>query len=155
MKRVIALLMAAVMMTGLAACGSKEEPAQAPVETPAETEAPEETQEPAEAAGDVQSLKIGVSIMELTAYTWFQGVIDGCNNWMADHGSEYGVNMEFDFEDSRSDVQTMLDNVGNMISAKCDGIILFPADASSAIPTMKEATAEDRKSTRLNSSHSN
>ena len=141
MKRVTALLLAAIMIMSLAACGSKEEPAPAPTEAPAETEAPAATEEPAEGSGDVKSLKIGVSIMELTAYTWFQGVIDGCNNWMADHGSEYGVNMEFDFEDSRSDVQTMLTNVDNMISAKCDGIILFPADASSAIPTMKEATA--------------
>ena len=93
------------------------------------------------AAAEAKEYKIGVSIMELTAYTWYQGVIDGCNNWMADHGEEYGVDFKFDFEDSRSDVQTMLTNVENMITAGSAGIILFPADASSAIPTMKENVA--------------
>ena len=32
----------------------------------------------------------------------------------------------------------MLTNLDNMQVAGCNGIILFPADASSAIPTMKE-----------------
>lgn len=91
--------------------------------------------------GDVTSYKIGVSIMELTAYTWYQGVIDGCKDWLEDNGEKYGVDFEYDFEDSSSDVQKMLTNVENMISAGCDGIILFPADSSSAIPTMKEAVS--------------
>ena len=149
MKKLIALLLAVVMLLGLVACASTadtEAPAaQTPAtQTPAET-TPEET--PAESTKDTaadaaqKDYKIGVSIMELTAYTWYQGVIDGCNNWMADHGEEYGVNFTFDFEDSRSDVQTMLTNVENMIAAGSDGIILFPADASSAIPTMKENVA--------------
>ena len=142
MKKVLALLLAATMTVGLVACGSKEA-------APDETKTPAATEETADkadeandtATGDVQNYKIGVSIMELTAYTWYQGVIDGCKQWMADNGAADKVNFEFDFEDSRSDVQTMLTNVENMISAKCDGIILFPADASSAIPTMKEAVA--------------
>ena len=51
------------------------------------------------------------------------------------------MNIKFDFEDSHSDVQTMLTNLDNMQAAGCDGIILFPADASSAIPTMKECVS--------------
>ena len=35
----------------------------------------------------------------------------------------------------------MLTNLDNMQAAGCDGIILFPADASSAIPTMKECVS--------------
>lgn len=149
MKKLIALLLAVLMLVGLVACAS-ESKTEAPAdntktETPADTktedkktdETPADTAEP-EAKKDY---KIGVSIMELTAYTWYQGVIDGCNNWMTDHGAEYDVNFTFDFEDSRSDVQTMLTNVENMIAAGSDGIILFPADASSAIPTMKENVA--------------
>lgn len=89
-----------------------------------------------------EEYKIGVSIMELTAYTWYQGVIDGCNQWAEDHGEEFGVDLKFDFEDSRSDVQTMLTNVENMRAAGSAGIILFPADASSAIPTIKECVSE-------------
>lgn len=148
MRKVLALLMAVVMTIGLVACGSdKAEPADTEAKEPA---AAEKTEEPAKAddtadasaSTDKKTYKIGVSIMELTAYTWYQGVIDGCNNWLADHGDEFGVDFEFDFEDSRSDVQTMLTNVENMASAGCDGIILFPADASSAIPTMKEFVAQ-------------
>lgn len=135
MKKVIALLLVAMMTVGLFGCGSSEEAA---TETPA-AETSENAAEESET--EKTSLKIGVSIMELTAYTWYQGVIDGCNQWLADNGEAYGVDIQFDFEDSRSDVQTMLTNVENMLSAQCDGIILFPADASSAIPTMKEATA--------------
>ena len=84
-------------------------------------------------AEDVTDYKIGVSIMELTAYTWYQGVIDGCKQWLEENGEAKGVNLDFDFEDSRSDVQTMLTNLDNMVAAGSDGIILFPADASSVI----------------------
>ena len=123
MKKFLAMLVAVMMLAMLAACGGN----------PASGSA---------SANGKTNLKIGVSIMELTAYTWYQGVIDGCNQWLADNGEEWGVDIEFTFEDSRSDVQTMLTNVENMVSAGSDGIILFPADASSAIPLMKQYTAE-------------
>lgn len=136
MKKVVVFAMVVAMAAGLAGCGNK---------ATTESTKQEETQEKTETTAttkEEKAYKIGVSIMELTAYTWYQGVIDGCNNWQADHGDEYGVKMNFSFEDSRSDVQTMLTNVENMAAAKSDGIILFPADASSAIPTMKEYTAQ-------------
>jgi ribose transport system substrate-binding protein len=82
---------------------------------------------------------VGVSIMELTAYTWYLGVIDGCKQWAADHPE---ANFNFQFEDSHSDVQTMLNNVDNLLEAGSKGIILFPADASSAIPVMKQNVAK-------------
>ena len=82
---------------------------------------------------------IGVSIMELTAYTWYLGVIDGCKQWATDHPE---ANFTFQFEDSHSDVQTMLNNVDNLLAADAKGIILFPADASSAIPTIKQNVAK-------------
>jgi ABC-type sugar transport system substrate-binding protein len=82
---------------------------------------------------------IGVSIMELTAYTWYLGVIDGCKQWAADNPQ---ANFTFQFEDSHSDVQTMLNNIDNLLAAGAKGIILFPADASSAIPTIKQNVAK-------------
>ena len=88
--------------------------------------------------GNVTNYKIGLSIMELTAYTWFQGVVEGAEQWNEENGPKYGVNFEYDVEDSRSDVQTMLQNLDNMQAAGCQGIIVGPADASSAIPTLKE-----------------
>jgi ribose transport system substrate-binding protein len=82
--------------------------------------------------------QIGVSIMELSAYTWYLGVIDGCNQWAKEHPEAGFV---FQFEDSRSDVSTMLNNIDNMVTWGAKGIILFPADASSAIPTIKQYKA--------------
>lgn len=110
------------------------EPTEEPeVEEAEPTEEPEA--EPTEEPVSEEPIKIGVSIMELSAYTWYLGVIDGCNQYVADHPE---VNFEFQFEDSRSDVQTMLNNIDNLVTAGAQGIILFPADASSAIPTMKQ-----------------
>ncbi len=83
--------------------------------------------------------KIGVSIMELSAYTWYLGVIEGANKWAAENPDAGFV---FQFEDSRSDVSNMLNNIDNLVTWGAKGIILFPADASSAIPTMKQYTAE-------------
>lgn len=84
--------------------------------------------------GAVAETKIGVSIMELTAYTWYLGVIQGCNEWAEEHPD---AEFTFQFEDSRSDVSTMLNNIDNLITGGAQAMILFPADASSAIPTMK------------------
>ncbi len=86
-----------------------------------------------------EETKIGVSIMELTAYTWYLGVIDGCEQWAKDHPDAGFV---FQFEDSRSDVSTMLANIDNLVTWGAKGIILFPADPSSAIPTMKGYIAQ-------------
>lgn len=136
MKKVLAVALVLTMILALVACGGTSSSA------PSATKAPGSgTSQPA-AGGEKTKLKIGVSIMELTAYTWYQGVVDGCKNWLAENADEYNVDIEFTFEDSRSDVQTMLTNVENMVAAGSDGIILFPADASSAIPLMKQYTAE-------------
>lgn len=86
-----------------------------------------------------EETKIGVSIMELTAYTWYLGVIDGVNQWAKENPD---ANFVFQFEDSRSDVSTMLNNIDNLLTWGAKGIILFPADASSAIPTMKQYTEQ-------------
>jgi ABC-type sugar transport system substrate-binding protein len=86
-----------------------------------------------------EGTKVGVSIMELSAYTWYLGVIDGCNQWAKDHPA---AGFTFQFEDSRSDVSTMLNNIDALITGGAEAIILFPADASSAIPTMKQYVKE-------------
>lgn len=84
---------------------------------------------------DSSATKIGVSIMELSAYTWYLGVQDGCLQWAKDNPE---ANFVFQFEDSRSDVSTMLNNIDALVTGGAKAIILFPADASSAIPTMKQ-----------------
>jgi len=130
MKRKLSFLLAALLTLSMAGgCA-------APAAQTAASAAPAAT---ATAAPAAKPVKIGVSIMELTAYTWYLGVIDGCKNWATDHPN---ANVEFQFEDSASDVSKMINNIENMITAGAQGIILFPTDASSAIPTMKQYTAK-------------
>lgn len=138
MTKKLMLLISVVVLTGMlftacqpaAEAPAAEEPA---AEEPAAEEAAAE--EPAAEEPVAEPIKIGVSIMEMTAYTWFLGAQDGCMQYVADHPE---ANFEFQFEDSRSDVQTMLNNIDNLITAGAKGIILFPADPNSAIPTMKQ-----------------
>ncbi len=127
MKKLLAIILAMVLVFGLIGCST---PATEPTDTT-------ETQPTTETEAQT-SYKIGISVMEMTAYTWYQGAIDGAKQWAEDNG----VEIEFLVEDSRSDVQTMLTNIENMVAAGCDGIILFPADASSAIPLMKTYTEQ-------------
>ena len=111
MKKLIALLLAVMMLVGLVACASTaktETPAEtANTDTPAET-TPAETTDEAPAETTKTDYKIGVSIMELTAYTWYLGVIQGCEEWAEEHPD---AEFTFQFEDSRSDVSTMLNNM--------------------------------------------
>lgn len=119
----------------LASCAPASVPATVVPATAAPAAAVPTTAAPATAAPAANGpIKIGVSIMELTAYTWYLGVEEGCKNYVKDHPE---ANFVFQFEDSRSDVQTMLNNIDNLVTAGSKGIILFPADASSAIPTVK------------------
>jgi len=143
LKKMLALILAVAMMVFIVAC-AQDAPAPAPVNTPApapedpapapEPEAPADP--PASADGPV---KIGVSIMELTAYTWYLGVIEGVEQWGRENPQ---ANFEFSFEDSRSDVPTMINNIENLILWGAQGMILFPADASSAIPLMQRYVGE-------------
>ncbi len=147
MKKFLLVLLAVLMiaMTAVGCSTPAASPSQSGADAATASEAAtapasEEASAPAEvsaASGD--STLVGVSVMELTAYTWFKGVIDGCNNWANDNPD---ANFTFQFEDSHSDVQTMLNNIDNLITAGSKGIILFPADASSAIPTMKQEAAK-------------
>jgi len=141
----LSILVVASML--LVACQPTEEPAaeeEVVEEEVAEEEVVEEeeaeVEETEEEEAEVEEpIKIGLSIMELTAYTWFLGAVDGCNQYVADHPE---ANFEFQVEDSQSDVQTMLNNIENLVTAGSKGIILFPADPTSAIPLMKQYVAD-------------
>ena len=138
MKKLLSLLLVVLMVVSLIGCAAPNEAAAKPNAAPTAVPAAAPDASP-DAAPAAKPLKVGVSIMELSAYTWYLGVIDGCKKWAADHPD---VQIEFQFEDSRSDVATMLNNIDNMITAGSEAIILFPADASSAIPSIKQYVAK-------------
>lgn len=142
MKKLIAIITALLMVTILfAGCTTTDSTTieDTTVEdSTSQDNTQDQTQEDTSEDTSEEPIKIGVSIMEMSAYTWFLGARDGCLQWAEDHPE---ANFTFQFEDSASDVSTMLNNIDNLITAGSKGIILFPADASSAIPTMKQAVA--------------
>ena len=46
---------------------------------------PEESETSGDEEGSDEPILIGVSIMEMTAYTWFLGAVDGCKQWAEEH----------------------------------------------------------------------
>lgn len=137
MKKLCAILLAVLLIAAMTVgCAPQEQAPPPVVDAPVITD----EQPPADVPEPVgEPIKIGVSIMEMTAYTWFLGAVDGCEQWAKDNPD---ANFVFQFEDSGSDVSTMLNNIDNLITAGAQGIILFPADASSAIPTIKQAVEQ-------------
>lgn len=150
-KRLLILVSVLVLASMLlSACQPAAEPPKAEEPAPAveepKAEEPPAAEEPkaeeppaAEEPKAEEPMKIGVSIMEMTAYTWFLGAQEGCEKYVKDHPE---ANFVFQFEDSRSDVQTMLNNIDNLVTWGAKGIILFPADPNSAIPTMKQYVSQ-------------
>jgi len=139
----LALILAVAMVAFIVAC-AQDAPAPAAPAAPEPAPAPEDPAPAPDAPADPppptdESVKIGVSIMELTAYTWYLGVIEGVEQWGRENPQ---ANFEFSFEDSRSDVPTMINNIENLILWGAQGMILFPADASSAIPLMQRYVGE-------------
>ena len=136
MKKIMAIVLAVLMIASFAACTGDS------ANNPTNVPSGNATTDPNTTGSEVKKFKIGLSIMELTAYTWFQGVEQGARQWLAENGAAKGVDLEFQVEDSHSDPQTMLNNIENLTTAGCNGIILAPADPSSAIPLMKEKVAQ-------------
>ena len=81
MKKIIALLLAMIMVLALAACAAKTEPAQA--ETTAETTAPAETTETTETAAPADGFKVAISLAEYNEWNkLYEAVIkEKCDEW--------------------------------------------------------------------------
>ena len=136
MKKRIALLLAAVMVLGLAACGGKtEEPAASePVQTEEapEAEASGEETPAAEPAGDGSLAKVAFITQSLAnpsqAYAWKL-----IQQYAADYGFEVTV------FDEDYDAQNGVAAIGTCVSQGYVGIMINPTDPSAMIPAIQEA----------------
>ncbi len=81
------------------------------------------------AAGD--QTVIGGAIMNL-GWPWYQGAIDGMNNYAA----KSGKNLKLQFEDGKFDINTQITQLENMAQLGAKGIVVFPVDGKAIIPTM-------------------
>ncbi len=124
-RRIIALILAAVMMLCLAACGT------APAESSA---APASNDAPAAASdSELTGLKIGACVMDLTS-EYFSESVKGYNAWMEKHpGNQLTV------VDGQGSVARQVEAIENFITAGMDCILLNALDAEALSDVVKRA----------------
>lgn len=133
-KKVVASLMATMMVFGLTACGSSSE-SQAPAESTAaeSSEESEEASAPAEeTAGAATGLKIGFAVQTLSNQVWAQQAERIQQDAEAD-GNEVTV------VDCKENANTQIDQIENFISSGVDAIIVNPVDPAAIEEVCKEA----------------
>ena len=140
MKKIIALLLAAVMLLGLAACAAKTEPA--PVETETKTEAPAaetpaQTEEaPAETAevDSAKTYKIGFSVKTLTNEPFQAFIADMIKTKVEEAGCEFVLATT----SSAEDVAQQVSQIEDMLQSGIDALIVNPLDSSAVIPALEK-----------------
>lgn len=144
MKKVIALLLALVLVFALAACGGGDdtktpetntnEPA-TPAENDSQPEASEpsgdtEPVDPAESSGD--SNLVGVAMPTKDLQRWNQ---DGSNMQAQLEAAGYTVDLQF----AANDIQTQVSQIENMISNGCKVLVVASIDGESLGTVMAQA----------------
>ena len=131
MKKLIALLLALVMVVGLVACGAKQEAAPAATEAaPAATEA---AKEEAAAPADEAQL-IGVAMPTKDLQRWVQ---DGDNMKAQLEAAGYTVDLQY----AANDIPTQVSQLQNMIANGCEVLVIASIDGSALGTVLEEAKA--------------
>ena len=133
MKKLIALLLALVMVIGLVACGATEAPA-ATEAAPAATEAAPAATEaaPAPEAGAL----IGVAMPTKDLQRWVQ---DGDNMKAQLEAAGYQVDLQY----AANDIPTQVSQIQNMIANGCEVLVIACIDGYSLGTVLAEAKAAD------------
>ena len=133
MKKVIAILLAVLLIATLAACGGSNEPAPA-TPTPAATPAPASTPEPADEPEDTDVSYVAV-ISKGFQHQFWQAVYAGARA----AGEEYGVRVSFDGPESEADIGPQLDMLRAAL-ARNPGALAFAAlDTGAALAELQDA----------------
>lgn len=138
-KKVLAAVLAATMVLGLAACGSKDEPAA--TDTPAATEdaATEEeaetpTDDAAEPAADASSMSFEIVSKGLQHEYW-QAVKQG----VEEKAAELGVTVNFVGPDSESNISQQVQQLESALNANPTAIGLAALDTESVKDLLQKA----------------
>ena len=132
MKKLIALLLALVMVVGLVACGAKEEAA-APAETEAAAPAETEAAAPAETEADAEKLYIPVMAKGFQHQFW-QAVAAG-SQAAAD---ELGVEIYFDGPASETEIAAQVNMIEQEMSKNPKALALAALDTSAVADILDE-----------------
>ena len=130
MKKLIALLLALVMIVGLVACGAKEEAA-APAETKApEAAAPAETKAP-DAAAPAEGFKVAISLAEYNEWNkLYEAVIaQKCEVW----------GWTYEIFDAKQDPATQIDQVNSIVAQGFNAMTIQAADNAALAPAVGAA----------------
>ncbi len=128
MKKLLSILLVALMLISIAACGAKDDP-------PADegTDAPKETEAPAEEGGKAKDYEI-VVVPKDASNPWFVRMDVG----VKEYAKETGLNAYqkgTDVIDATKQAQLVQD----LIAQKVDAICVVPVDPASLEPVLKEA----------------
>ena len=133
MKKLIALLLALVMVIGLVACGAEKAPVEeAPVEEAPVEEAPVE-EAPVEEAPAEGGL-IGVAMPTKDLQRWVQ---DGDNMKSQLEAAGYQVDLQY----AANDIPTQVSQLQNMIANGCEVLVIASIDGFSLGTVLAEAKA--------------
>ena len=119
MKKLIALLLALVMIVGLVACGAKEEAA-----APAETKAPD-------AAAPAEGFKVAISLAEYNEWNkLYEAVIaQKCEEW----------GWTYEIFDAKQDPATQIDQVNSIVAQGFNAMTIQAADNAALAPAVGAA----------------
>jgi len=135
MKKILAMLLALMMVLSLAACGAKapaEEPAPAP-----EADAPE-AEAPAEEAGESYTI---ATVVKLTGVAWFDRMEVGVNRFAADH-PEHDV---FQTGAATADPAEQVRVIEDLIAQGVDAITVVPNSTESLEAVLGKAMEQGIK----------
>ena len=150
-RKMLAVMLSAAMMVGLAACGGggdaasdKQESTQpAAAETKTEETAQETAGETAgedaqkETADSGKTYRIGYVCKQLDEF--MQTLRSGAE----EYAKEIGVDLTFMSSEKHSDVEKQVQLMDDMITQKFDAIILVATDPAALLPSIKKANAAD------------
>ena len=138
MKKLIALMLALVMVFALAACKTSDESTDAPDSQQADTtqDAGAEGETADNEAGgetaDGETYKVGFVVQNQTI-NYFLNVIKG----IEDHQAEYGI--ECQIVDGQSDIEKQITGVENLIANGVDCIVICPDSPEAMVDVVKNA----------------
>ena len=131
MKKVIALLLAVLMLMGMVACASKtaETPKEDTTEAQTPAEPAEKTEEPAKADGD--GFKVAISLAEYNEWNkLYEAVIaQKCEEW----------GWTYEIFDSKQDASTQIDQVNSIIAQGFNAMTIQAVDNAALAPVVGQA----------------
>ena len=127
MKKILAMLLALVMVLSLAACGGSE--------APAAPEAPAAEAPAAEAPAEEASNLIGVAMPTKDLQRWIQ---DGDNMKAQLEAAGYQVDLQY----AANDIPTQVSQIENMIANGCEVLVIASIDGEALGTVLDQAKAE-------------